>query len=187
MAGAVLAFALTAAPLTAHAASQTADPERTQILDTLFDKLAEADSEETADLVAASIWRIWSDSGSDTVNLLLARSLEAIKDEDYETALQILDEVVQLAPGFAEGWNKRATVFYKLKRFSASIHDIQRALILEPRHFTAMTGLAAMLKETGREKAALEVYRRALELHPRLESARKAVRELEVEVEGRDI
>ena len=44
-----------------------------------------------------------------------------------------------------------------------------------------------MLKETGRDEAALEVYRRALELHPQLESARKAIRELEVEVEGRDI
>ncbi|NND49124.1 MAG: tetratricopeptide repeat protein [Rhizobiales bacterium] len=173
--------------LPAHAASETVDPQRTEILDNLFEKLAEADSEQTADLVAASIWRIWSDSGSDTVNLLLARSLEAIQDEDYELALQILDEVVQLAPGFAEGWNKRATVHFKLKHYGASIHDIQRTLIIEPRHFSAMAGLGTMLKQTGRQKAALEVFRRALALHPQLESARKAIRELAVEVEGRDI
>jgi len=169
------------------AAEADAQSARTEILDGLFEKLAEADSEETADLVSASIWRIWRDSGSETVNVLLDRSIDAMQKEELEVALQVLDEVVQLAPRFAEGWNKRATVHFMLKNYGASISDIERALALEPRHFSAMTGLGTILKETGREAAALEVFRRALAINPHLGSAREAIQELQFEVEGREI
>jgi tetratricopeptide (TPR) repeat protein len=180
-----LAAALLGAGVHAETAADAGDRE--QVLDTLFESLATAPSKEDADLVTASIWRVWGDSGSDTVNLLMDRALEAMKKEEFDTALLILDEVVELEPRFAEGWNRRATVHFRLGYYSASVADIQHTLILEPRHFGAMSGLGAILKETGREKSALEVFRRALTFNPHLESASKAVKELSVEVEGRDI
>jgi tetratricopeptide (TPR) repeat protein len=171
----------------AHGAGEPAGRDREQVLNTLFESLAGAPSKDAADLVTASIWRVWEDSGSPTTNLLMERALETMKAEDYETALQILDEVVWLDPGFAEGWNRRATVHFKLDQFGASVSDLQRVLAIEPRHFGAMVGLGEILKETGRERAALGVFRKALLLNPHLEGAAKAVKELAVEVEGRDI
>ena len=162
-------------------------PPREEVLDSLFARLAASENEERADLVVASIWRVWLDSGSDTIDLLTRRAIKAMEEEEYETALLILDEVVELAPDYAEGWNRRATVHYLMEHYDASIHDVRRALALEPRHFGAMSGLGAMLKDIGREDAALAIYRRALEVHPHLPDAIEAIEELTPEVEGREI
>lgn len=166
---------------------EVAGDSHRQTLDDLFEKLAASKSKQGADLAVASIWRVWLDSGSDTIDLLTRRAIEAIRVEDFESALQILDEVVVLAPDYAEGWNKRATVHYIMRHYDASIFDVRRALALEPRHFGALTGLGTMLKDTGLSKAALGVYRKLLKINPHLEKARKAVEELTVEVEGREI
>jgi tetratricopeptide (TPR) repeat protein len=188
VAAALFACAIGSVPaVPVRADDAPAERGRTEILDELYEKLAKAESEQVADMLTGSIVRIWRDSGSDTVDLLIDRATDLIEEEDFETALQILDEVVQLAPAYAEGWNKRATVHFKLRNYDASVSDIQHALVIEPRHFGAMSGLAAMLNETGRDQAALEVYRKVLALHPFLDSAQKAIKKLTVEVEGHDI
>ena len=171
---------------TAEASAQDSSVEN-EAIDRLFEGLRKAESKEQADIITATIWRMWRQSGSATTDLLMERSLSAMDDDEFETALQILDEVVELAPDFAEGWNRRATVHFRLRQYGASISDISHTLALEPRHFGAMSGLGAILKETGREAAALEIYRRALALNPHLEGASKAVKELTVKVEGRGI
>jgi Tfp pilus assembly protein PilF len=57
----------------------------------------------------------------------------------------------------------------------------------EPRHFGALTGFALILQDIGDDKQALEVYRRALAVYPRMQRIPDIVKTLSEKVEGRDI
>ena len=95
--------------------------------------------------------------------------------------------MVTLAPGFAEGWNKRATIHYIRDNYARALRDIEQVLRLEPRHFEALAGLGVILEELGDKKGALEAYRKAVEIDPWLRNGRERIAPLELEVEGRGI
>ena len=132
-----------------------------------------------------AIWRAWSRSGSASMDLLLRRADEAAGEGDLDTAMSFLDDLVRLAPDFAEGWNKRATVLYMQDQLGRSVANIERTLALEPRHFGALSGLAVILERTGNDAGALRAWRRAAEVHPHLEQAEESIERLEPRVEGR--
>ena len=111
-------------------------------LDPLFDQLKEASDLAAAASVEREIWLRWLQSGDDDVNAQMARGMQAMERGDGRTALSAFDEVVERAPGFAEGWNKRATLHWLMGNLAASVEDIERTLALEPRHFGALSGLA---------------------------------------------
>lgn len=156
-------------------------------LNTLFLQLSHARTQEDAKLVEDAIWKRWNQSGSVSVDLLLSRGLEALSKGDYDRSLSFLDEVVDLAPGYPEGWNKRATVHFLREDYENALNDIQTTLALEPRHFGAIGGLALMLEDLGDKEGALDAYRRVLAVYPWLEGAVEAESRLTVEVEGRGI
>ena len=159
---------------------------RTGELDTLFDRLATS-SDTDWESIQNRIWAIWSKSGSDSMDFLLARAVAAMHQHDYELALRFLDDLVRLDPGFAEGWNKRATVYFLLEEYGRSVADIERTLALEPRHFGALSGLGMILERLGDKKGALTAYRRGLEVHPHLQGAIEAVERLAPDVDGRSL
>ena len=156
-------------------------------LDTLFGKLKKAGSAEAAKSINHAIQLRWLESGSDTVDLLMQRAMNAMESKDYPLSLDLLDAVIDLRPGFAEGWNKRATVYYLMQDFGRSMGDIEQTLKLEPRHFGALSGLASIFRYLGRDKDALEVYEKTLAIHPRLKNVQKAYQDLLEEIDGRDI
>ncbi len=156
-------------------------------LDVLFDKL-----KSTADVVEArsiekSIWRVWLLSGDAKVDSIMARGLRAMTFRDHAAALGMFDQIVNRAPGFAEGWNKRATIYYMLGNYDASVADIERTLALEPRHFGALSGLGLIRLAQGNETAALEAFDAALAVHPNLSGADSHIRKLRQRVRGRRI
>ena len=163
------------------------ESERARQLDGLLKTLKGAVDNTEAKEVELEIWRLWLHSGSDAVDLLMKRVITAINDEDYSLALALLNRIVEIRPGYAEGWNKRASVLFVSQDFQGSLFDIERTLILEPHHFGALSGLGTVLEELGEKKKALEAFRRALELNPFLPGARRAEKNLAAEVEGRDI
>lgn len=155
-------------------------------LDRLFAALKAASPAEASTL-EADIWRLWSRSGSPAMDLLLDRGGKAIEQGDYEAALDHLTALTDHAPDFAEGWNQRAIVWFQMGRFGQSVEDIRRTLALNPRHFAAMVGFAAILEAMERPDQALEVYRAALAIHPHLEGVDEAVKRLEAEVAGQEL
>lgn len=183
----LLVPALLIGVLAAAAPANAGEEARAAALDRLFDELARTQSPAEAALVEGEIWRIWTESGSPTVDLLMQRGLEALETQDYAVALDLFSTVTELDPFFPEGWNKRATLYYLIDDYEASIADVTQTLALEPRHWPAMMGLAIMFEETGQAERALAAYRAALDINPQLESATEAVRRLTVEVEGRGI
>ena len=155
-------------------------------LDALFAQLAQADNPDW-EQVQSDIWIQWSRSGSPSMDLLLLRAGRAMEAGEHELALRYLDDLVRFAPDFAEGWNKRATVYFLLEEFGASVADIQRTLALEPRHFGALSGLGMILERTGDSEGAMRAYRRGLEIHPNLPGAAEGVERLTAEVDGREL
>jgi tetratricopeptide (TPR) repeat protein len=160
---------------------------QTEVLNALFLRLRDAEDERSAQLIEQAVWQVWLQSGSETVDLLMQQSIKALNDEQQDAALGILDAIVELAPDYAEGWNKRATVLFLMQRFHESMRDIVRVLELEPRHFGALSGIGLIRRSLGDKQEALAAFRQALEIHPYLPGAREAIEELSEEVDGQGI
>jgi len=161
--------------------------ERTYSLDTLFAALKIAPDEDSAKAIEERIWSVWMVSGSDTCSLLMGRVKAAADDKDYDLAIKLLDAIIELKPNFVEAWNRRATIYYLKKDYAHALADIREVLAREPRHFGALSGLGVILQEIGDDKHALEVYRKALAIHPHLEHIPDVVKSLSEKVEGRHI
>ena len=155
-------------------------------LDSLFGDLARQSDARKAGRIAQQIVGKLNDSGSDTINLLMEWSARALREKNNPLAEDLLTQVVTLAPDYAEGWNRRATLYYVQGDLGRSIADIERVLQLEPRHFGALSGLGAILQRTGSDRKALETYFKVLEIYPANRPAQKAVQELEEELSGKD-
>jgi tetratricopeptide (TPR) repeat protein len=156
-------------------------------LDTLFAALKVAPNEEVAKALEGQIWAVWMISGSDTCNLLMVRVKAAIDTKDYDLAVKLLTDIIEIKPDYVEAWNQRATVYYMQDDYAHAISDIGQVLAREPRHFGALSGLGLMLQELGDDKDALAAYRDALTIDPHLGRIPDAVKELSQKVEGRPI
>ncbi len=153
-------------------------------LDDLFTKLKENPDSPAGGRIEQEILRRFAHSGSATADLLLSWSVEAIEAKNFPLALDILDQIIVIKPDFAEAWNKRATVYYLIDDYSASLADIRATLALQPRHFGALAGFGMILEALDRGPEAIRVFRRALEINPRLKQVRETLEKLEKENEG---
>lgn len=155
-------------------------------LNFLFERLSDPDLENWEE-VEKEVWRLWSNSGSRSMNLLLELGTRAMVKGDFRTAVERFTVLVENAPGFAEGWNKRATAYFLMQRYSLSLADIERTLTLEPRHFGAMSGLGMILERFDRNEEALGVYEHLVTIHPHRQDAHDAIRRLRTRVLGTEI
>ncbi len=147
-------------------------------LDELYVELAEpgrADWER----VQAEIERLWSRSGSATMDLLLRRAGQTMQRGDYWLAVSQLTTLTELAPEFAEGWNARATAFYQIGELSLAMADIEHVLALNPRHFGALTGLGVILDQVNQHAAALRALQRAGEINPNRPDIQESIKRVE--------
>jgi tetratricopeptide (TPR) repeat protein len=161
--------------------------DRTHNLDFLFEALKLAPDDISAKAIEERIWALWVVSRSDTANLLMTRVKTAIEAKDTELAIKLLDAIVKIKPDYIEAWNRRATLYYMKKDYGHSLEDIRQVLKREPRHFGALAGLGLIMQDIGDDKQALEVYRRALAVYPRLQRIPDVVKTLQEKIEGRDI
>jgi tetratricopeptide (TPR) repeat protein len=137
-------------------------------LDKLFQQLKTAANTESSQPIEEQIWEIWVESGDQNVDALMAIGVAALNDSDYAQAYRAFSRIVALAPNFAEGWNKRATVLYLMGRYDESIKDIGKTLALEPRHFGALSGLGLCNAQLQKEKEALDAFEKALAINPNM-------------------
>jgi len=156
-------------------------------IDKLFEALKVAPTDESAKYVENRIWALWVAAGGDTSNLLMSRVKTAIEKKEFDVALKLLGAIIDLKPDYVEAWNRRATIFFNTKDYGSAIADIREVLAREPRHFGALAGLGTIMQELGDDKAALEAYRRALAVHPKLDKIPEIVKRLTDKVEGREI
>jgi tetratricopeptide (TPR) repeat protein len=126
-----------------------------------------------AEEAEAALWRLWSRSGDQDVDGLFAEAVEALEEQELERAEGLLDRIIQQAPGFAEGWNKRATVRYLAENYAGAIADCEAALERNPHHFGALSGQGLCHAALGQHRQAAALFMRTLAVHPHLVSARQ--------------
>ena len=135
----------------------------------------------------AGIEALWRHSGSDTADLLTSRALELVTSNDLNGALKMLGAALSVKPDYAEGWNKRATLFFLRGDFRRAMRDIRETLRYEPRHYGAWAGLGRILEQSGDPAKALDAYRRALAINPQIDGLRQQVRTLATKVQGQEL
>jgi tetratricopeptide (TPR) repeat protein len=150
----------------------------------LFERLKAAPDAAAAKPIEIEIWRIWGEVADPDSRTLLARGTAAMNAGDARTARAAFDLLVAREPGFAEGWNKRATLLYLVGDDPGSVADIRRVLALEPRHFGALSGLGLIHARQDRPEDALRSFEAALAIHPFLPGARASVESLRERLRG---
>ena len=153
----------------------------------LYARLAASKDADETEGVITLLLHSYSESGSDTADLLLRRARQAIGAEEYPDALKILDATIALQPDWAEGWNARATARYLDDDYDGSMADIAQTLKREPRHLGALMGMAAILEARGKTEDALKVYERALAIAPHWRNAQEAADRLKAALAGEEL
>ena len=153
----------------------------------LFEDLQAAQSDSAARSIEARIWSIWYEHPDSAIVLLMRQGRDAMRRQDYSTALRSFDQVVIIDPAFAEGWNARATLYYLIGNFDDSLTDIDRVLALEPRHFGALSGRGLVYVALDEWDLALGAFEEALAVNPRMTSARLNAEAIRKELEDREI
>ncbi|MGI9310067.1 MAG: tetratricopeptide repeat protein [bacterium] len=167
----VLLFAGCALLLAAASVPARADQNAPE-LDALFETLqGELEAAEAA-RVTQRIWDAWIAHDDAAVRALMDAGLHDMRAGRLRAALARFDAMVDLAPDFAEAWNKRATVHYLLGDFAASAADVVETLRLEPRHFGALVGQGLMHMRVRDTAQALIYFRRGLAVNPHMDNVR---------------
>ncbi len=156
-------------------------------LDKLFAQLKAAATDSDGMAIESQIWEIWLKSGDENVDALMSIGVAALDNSDLTQAYTAFDRIVHLAPNFAEGWNKRATVLYYMGRYKESLDDIDKTLALEPRHFGALSGRGLCDVELKQEKEALDAFQQALAVNPHMPMIRQAADEVKKSLADKSI
>ena len=164
--------------LLAYSLASPAD-QNDPALDDLFEQLAVTTSDEEASNITREIWQRWTANDDPDVSQLMQIGIRALNYSTYRKALQSFDQVIEIAPEFAEGWNKRATLYYHIKEYRRSIDDIKKTLRLEPRHFGAWSGLGLVSIAQENYSGALAAFKKALSINPHISNIRRYVQKLE--------
>jgi tetratricopeptide (TPR) repeat protein len=173
-----------AAPADPAQEQPQADEAKAPTTDELFMQLAHETNKVAARRIAQQIITRFNESGSATIDLLMGRAAAAMTSDKPALAEDMLTQVIVLAPEFAEGWNRRATLHYTTGDIGGSIADIEKVLELEPRHFGALSGLAAIMQRMGEDRKALDIWYKVLAIYPAYPEAQQAVQELEDKLAG---
>ncbi|MEO0729379.1 MAG: tetratricopeptide repeat protein [Pseudomonadota bacterium] len=160
---------------------------RLELRDNLYALLATTDDAKVAKRIEKRLKQVWLAYGSDTVALLLRRAQRAMDGKKYDRAIRFLDAALDLAPDYAEAFNRRAYAHYQQGNVRGAVGDLRRALALDPSHFQALRGLGEILSESGNETGALAVYEQLLDVYPTMDGAQKKHDELRDKVKGRGI
>lgn len=148
----------------------------------LFAQLKVAPDQSRSAPLVQQIWEIWGQSGKPEVDSALLQGTRALANDDEDQAVAAFSRVIELAPDFAEGWNKRATALFMQGRFVESEADIAHVLALEPRHFGALAGLGMCEASRNRMAQALAAFQQALAINPNMPGVRSRIERLQAEL-----
>jgi len=126
-------------------------------------------------LAERALWEIWSRSGNDDVDHLLRAGVVEMQHGQLEASIDTFSEVIRRQPDFAEGWNKRATVYYLVGEYRKSAADCDEVLKRNPSHFGALSGYGMIWLRLDEPARALERFEQALAVNPNLDSVRETI------------
>jgi tetratricopeptide (TPR) repeat protein len=127
-------------------------------------------------LAADALWALWfrSDSRANCAELQ-----RLVRQADPAKALPGMDRLIQKSPRFAEAYNQRAIVHFRMGEYQKAIADCEATLRLNPCHFGAQAGMAQCFIKLRKPRPALRALRSALKINPGLDGVAETIRALE--------
>jgi len=145
----------------------------------LLVKALRDDDEDTRIQAEQALWHVWARSGDPEVDRLYATGIEQMTAGDVEKSIATFTRIIELKPGFAEGWNKRATLYFIVGELRKSLADCDEVMKRNPYHFGALAGYAQIYARLGYYQRALDYSKRALAINPNLHQVRTNIDVLE--------
>ncbi len=136
-----------------------------QLIKALLEDLKNPD-ENVRNQATDELWRIWFHQKGQYGLELLERSQTLFTVGDVKQAEALLTELIKDQPDFAEAWNRRAVLYFVLGEYKKSQADCQQVIKLNPVHFGALHGLGLCHAALGEYRAAIQAFRKALEIQP---------------------
>jgi len=126
-----------------------------------------------------AIWQVWGRSGNQATDRLFERGLTQMQSGDLPAAVETFGRVIGMNPDFAEGWNKRATIYFLLGEDDLSLKDCAEVLKRNPQHFGVLSGYGQIYLRKGDLERALDYFRRALTINPNMQGVRNSIELIE--------
>jgi tetratricopeptide (TPR) repeat protein len=145
-----------------------------QDADRLLDALHDEDA-GVRSVAEQAVWSVWMRSDDPAVNALMKAGMRDMEDGKLGAAVDAFTRMIEKQPDFAEGWNKRATVYFLMGDFDQSLADCDETLKRNPNHFGALSGCGAIYAQREDLERALEYFERALEVNPNLQGIEQAL------------
>jgi tetratricopeptide (TPR) repeat protein len=146
-------------------------------LPALFRELRDPDDLVRA-LTENSIWQAWSRSGDAQVDALFKIGVEQMNQGQAESALDTFTEIIKRKPEFAEGWNKRATIYFLIGEYDKSLADCDEVIKRNPQHWGALSGYGQIYMQLDQPEQALVYFQRALAVNPNLQNIENVIQQL---------
>jgi tetratricopeptide (TPR) repeat protein len=146
-------------------------------LPTLFKGLRDPDDLVRA-LSESAIWHVWSRSGDPKVDGLFTIGVEQMNHGQAQAAIDTFTEIIRLKPNFAEGWNKRATVYFFIGEYDKSLRDCDEVIKRNPQHWGALSGYGQIYLQLDKAEQALAYFQRALAANPNLQQIEQMIERL---------
>lgn len=135
------------------------------------------DDGQTAELAEHALWSIWFRAGGE-MDERLAIAVRQISTGELDAALATITAVIGLRPDYAEAYHQLGLLYFLRGDYQRTILNCRSALLLNPWHFAAMSSLGHAYAAAGDLGMAYTAYQRALQLHPRLQGVRQALRQI---------
>ena len=126
------------------------------------------DDEQVRLLASDALWQIWSRSGVKAIDSQYQRGVQLMQASRLGEALAVFSGIIKKQPGFAEAWNKRATIYFMLGEYQLSLKDCDQVMKRNHNHFGALSGYGQIYVELGDYKRAIDAFERALKVNPNM-------------------
>lgn len=136
-------------------------------------------SVEVREVAEAGLWQLWSHSGDEKIDALLARGVDEMRGGDLDTAIATFSSIIDRRPDFAEGWNKRATALFLAGDFRRSLADCNEVIKRNPAHFGALAGFGQIYFQLEQYERAIAFWQRALQVNPNLTGVEASIKATE--------
>lgn len=127
------------------------------------------------ELAQDALIQLWTRSGDSHIDDLMKAGIRQMSDGHLGHAVDTFSRIVELMPEFAEGWNKRATVYYMIGNYESSLKDCDEVMRRNPLHFGALAGYGLIYSRLGKWEQALDYFERALDVNPNMTNIAESV------------
>lgn len=141
--------------------------------------------EQVNEMAEHGLWSIWFRASRPAAARPFHEGVALVSMECYQEAVDKFAEAAAIDPDFAEAHNQSGIARFLLGQWQSSLRDSEQAVLRMPGHFGAISGMGHCYAHLNDLEQALDCYRGALAINPRMPAIARAVHRLEVKLLGK--